>query len=98
MNLFENPSFKLFQDSLDAEMKRLTRKGVGSEVKQAQAFTEEEEELLWRVGALGDGAADVLLDTMVFLIGKNFALRSGQEHRELKFSQLRLEIATEEQP
>jgi hypothetical protein len=39
LNLFENPSFKLFQDSLDAEMKRLTRKGVSSEVKQAQAFT-----------------------------------------------------------
>ena len=98
LNLFENPSVKLFQDSLDAELKSLTRKGVGSEVKQAQAFTEEQEERLWRVGALGDDAADVLLDTMVFLIGKNFALRSGQEHRELKFNQLRLEIATKEEP
>ena len=36
--------------------------------------------------------------TMVFLIGKNFSFRSGKEHRSLKFSQLRLEPASGNEP
>ena len=90
INIFEDGAFKGFQDSLDSEMKRLTGLGVGSDVKQAQPFTEEEEEKLWRLGVLGSDSARVLLDTLVFLIGKNFSLRSGQEHRRLRFSQLTL--------
>ena len=35
---------------------------------------------------------------MVFLIGKNFSLRSGREHRNLKFSQLTLVPGTEREP
>ena len=61
-------------------MKRLTRAGVGSSVKEAQPFSEEEENKLWDLELLGDNSAKVLLNTMVFLMGKNFALRSGKEH------------------
>ena len=32
---------------------------------------------------------------MVFLIGKNFSLRNGREHRNLKFSQLTLVSGTD---
>ena len=98
LNLFENPCFKTFQDSLDGEMKRLTGEGYGSIVKEAEAFTEEQEEKLWTLKLLGDHSAQVLLDTMVFLIGKNFALRSGKEHRSLRFDQLTLVEATEAEP
>jgi hypothetical protein len=44
INFFGNPCFKLFKDSLDARMKFLTSQGVGANVKQADPFTEEEEE------------------------------------------------------
>jgi hypothetical protein len=71
-------------------MKRLRSLGVGSDVKQAQLFSEDEEEKLWSSKVLGSHNAQVLLDTLVFLIGKNFSLRSGQEHRRLRFSQLSL--------
>ena len=40
----------------------------------------------------------MLLDTVVFVIGKCLALRSGQEHRNLKFSQLALELASGKEP
>ena len=39
-----------------------------------------------------------VLDTVVFLIGKNFSLRSGKENRNLKFSQLTLEPANDKEP
>ena len=46
LNFFTDPSFKHFQDCLDAEMKRLTGMGIGSNVKEAQAFSEGEENKL----------------------------------------------------
>ena len=60
INVFEDFSFKQFQDCLDAEMKRLTSTGVGSSVKQAEAFLEEQEEKLWKMGILGDHSPNVL--------------------------------------
>lgn len=97
--MFENPSFKLFHwDSLDAEMKRLTSVGFGASVEQAEFFADEQEEKLWALNLLGAHSSQVLLDTMVFLIGKNFALRSGKEHRSLQFTQLSLVPAKDNEP
>ena len=72
LNLSENVCFKTFQDSLDGEMKRLAAEGYGVIVKEAEAFTEDQEEKLCTLKLLGDHSAQVLLDTMVFLIGKKF--------------------------
>ncbi|PFX15305.1 Zinc finger MYM-type protein 3 [Stylophora pistillata] len=56
LNFFTDTSFKHFQDCLDAEMKRLTAMGIGSNVKEAQAFSEDEENKLWNLGLLGDSS------------------------------------------
>ena len=53
--------------------------------KQAQPITCEEEELLWHLRLFGDRNAQVLVATMVFQMGQYFALRSGQEHRRLRY-------------
>ena len=100
LNVFTDTLFKQIQDCLDAEVKRLslTRLGVGSNIKEGQALSEDEENKLWKLGLLGDSSPRVLLDTMVFLIGKNFWLRSGKENRNLKFSQLTLEPVDDEEP
>ena len=79
--------FKHFQDCLDVEVKRLTGLEVGSNIKEGQALSEDEENKLWKLGLLGYSSPRVLLDTMVFPIGMN-SLRSGKENRNLKFSQL----------
>ena len=73
-----------FQLTLDAEMKCLASKGKGVK-KQAQPITCEEEERLWQLGLFGDHNAQALVDTMVFQIDLYFALRSGQEHRRLRY-------------
>ena len=72
LNLSENVCFKTFQDSLNGEMKSLAAGGYGAIVKEAEAFTEDQEEKLCTLKLLGDHSAQVLLDTMVFLIGKKF--------------------------
>lgn len=51
-------------------------------------FTIEEEDKLWESGVLGSHSPQVLLNTMIFLFGINFAFRSGKEHRTLTIDQL----------
>ena len=80
-------------------MKLLYGLGVVSNIKKGQALSEDEENRLWKLGLLGDSSPRVsVLDTVVFLIGKNFSLRSGKENRNLKFSQLTLEPANDKEP
>ncbi len=67
-------------------MKRLQNSGLGSKTKKAQPLSIEEEEILWQRELLGKSNPQALLDTMVVRNGLYFALRSGKEHRQLRFS------------
>lgn len=90
INIFKSPTFSGFQKTLDSEMKRLCSNGLGVKKRQAEPITNEEEKLLWEKGFLGDSTPHILLDTMLYLCGIHFALRSGEEHRSLQLSQLEL--------
>ena len=87
INIFKDPTFAGFQRTLDSEMKRLRSLGLGVKKRQAEPITTDEESLLWEKGLLGDSSPQALLDTMLFLCGIHFALRSGEEHRSLQLSQ-----------
>ena len=50
------------------------------------------EERLWALGLLGDHSPKVLSDTMVFMIGFCFAVRSGEEHRRLCHKPLHIQL------
>ena len=54
--------------------------------KQAEALTDEDEELLWSKGFLGDHSPKSLLNTIFYMCGLYFALRSGGEHRSLRLA------------
>ena len=75
--------------------KRLISEGVGVQVKQAEPFGKDEEDILWNKGLLGSENPRTLLNTMVFVLGKCFALRGGQEHRGRKFKQFKLVSVSE---
>ena len=87
----KNPEFDGFRKTLDAEMKRLKRSSeVPCAPKKAEPISAAEEEMLWENGVLGSHSPQGLVDTMVFMAGLYFALRSGDEHRHLKFRCIRL--------
>jgi hypothetical protein len=95
VNLFKDPAFAGFQRTLDGELKRLRSLGLGVKKKQAEPISIEEENLLWERGLLGEGNPQALLDTVLFLCGIHFALRSGEEHRSLQLAQFELVIPKE---
>jgi hypothetical protein len=81
LEIFKHANFKLFQDAIDSQMKslQLTRKEVGVTTKQAEPIMAHEEEMMWAKGLLGNADPRTLLNTMVSLFGKFFALRSGED-------------------
>jgi hypothetical protein len=86
LDIFKDSLFAEFHSTLDADMKRLQHKGLGSKKRQAEPLTEEEEEVLWEKGLLGDHSPQALLNTT------NFTLRSGKEHRELRFNSSQISL------
>jgi hypothetical protein len=90
VNLFKDPAFAGFQRTLDGDLKRLRSLGLGVKKKQAKPISFEEENLLWERGL---GNPQALLDTVLFLYGIHFALRSGDEHRSLQLAQFELGCA-----
>ena len=78
IDFFNDPGFSDFCSSLDVEMKRLQSAGLGSERKQAEPLTLEEEQL-WEI--LGDHNPKALLNTIMFMNGLYFTLRSGEHHQ-----------------
>ena len=90
-DIFKDAEFATFRASLDAEMKRLSKEGVGAKKEQAEIITEEEKEM-WEKGFLGDEKPQKLLDTVVFYKCLYFALRSGQEHRQLPRKPCQIEV------
>ena len=62
-----------FPDSrftLDNMRKQHTAEGVGVTVKKAQILSNFDEDLLWNIGLLGVTTPSILLNIVVFLVGK----------------------------
>ena len=92
VDFLKEEAYADFRSTLDAEMKRLKRAGVGSHKRQAEPLTQEEEELLWEKRILGDHSPQALLNSVFFFNGVCFALRSGDEHRRLRFKECQIQV------
>ena len=83
-----NPSFSRLRAVLDRHLRALRSSGIGVVRKQAAIISTDEEELLWSSGVMGTHSPESLFNAIFLLNGKIFALRGGQEHYNLKISQL----------
>jgi hypothetical protein len=79
----DDKSFDGMRRILDSKMKELSSRGLGIERRRAEVISEEQEDIMWSKGILGTDSPQKLLDTLVYLLGLHFALRAGQEHRNL---------------
>ena len=80
VTFFANPEFSSFKRVLDGEIKRLQEQGLGTNIKRAELISQNKEKIMWEKGILGKSFPQALLDTMVYMCGVFFALRSSQEH------------------
>ena len=82
--ILNDENFKDVKFTLGNVMKLRTLHGLGGDAKQADILTTSYEDYLWSVGLLGYHDPEVLLNTVVLVLGKGFSLRAGKEHRSLR--------------
>ena len=82
--LLNDVAFQELKFTLDNLMKLHTAAGLGNHVKQAEIVGLCDEQDMWEKGLLGTHNPEVLLHTVVYLIGLYCALRAGKEHRSLR--------------
>ena len=92
VNIFEQAEFHMFCTTLDSEMKRLNSTSQYIQKRRAEPITVEDENLLWKLGLLGTTSPTVLLNTLVYMVGLHFALRSGSEHRRLQYVPAQIQL------
>ncbi|CAC5417811.1 unnamed protein product [Mytilus coruscus] len=79
--------FAHFRRVLDAKMKDLLSKGLGTKVRRADPVSDDDEEKLWANGVFGTTNSSTLQYTVFFYNCKLFGLRGRDEHRNLDHSQ-----------
>jgi len=80
VNLLENEVYCCMRKMLDAKTKDVAKKGIGNNKSQASVIRAVQEEILWEMEIPGtDHTPQKLLDTLVYVLGLNMALRVRQE-------------------
>ena len=72
--LLNEKAFSDVKFTLDNVMKLCTSQGVGVSVRKAEILKVTDEDFLWSSDFLGVHSPDVLLNTVIFMVGKGFAL------------------------
>lgn len=89
LNVFKDSEFTHFQTVLDVACKNASSQAFEPR-KQAEVISQSEEKLMWEKGALGDSNPTLLVNTVLYLNGLHFAMRSGKEHRDLGINQIQI--------
>ena len=92
INIMTDKEFVDLRNILDTLFHKLHSEGVGTTKNTTPVLNDNDEEKLWTSGVLDQETSQGLLNCIFFLNGKNFCLREGIEHRELKLSQFNREV------
>lgn len=82
--VIDDPAFRRVKNTLDNRMKELVKLGFIAPRVQAQEIDIQCEDKLWEDGVLGDSNPKQLVHTLLYMLGIQFGLRAGQEHRDLR--------------
>ncbi len=81
----QSTTFVKVCNTLDNHMKSLSREGFITPKSKAEVITYSQEDKMWSDQILGSHSPERLLYTVLYLLGVQFALRAGDEHKSLKF-------------
>ena len=82
--------------ALNFQLKDIAGQGIGAVVNRATFITETQENYVWENGFLGSENGEPLCYTLVWVFGIQFALGTGQEHRNLRFKNSHLSFRRDE--
>ena len=88
--------FRNLNSALNFVLKERVGEGIGSITSKAEVITPDQMEYLWQNGFLGSDTPKLLRNTILFVFGNCFALRAGQEHRNLGMKNSPLSLHTNE--
>ena len=94
IKLLDHPGLVSMRNTLDNQMKQLSKQGVVHKHSQAKAITLQEDHM-WKSDLLGNDTPEKLFNTLLYLIGIHFTLRACEEYKLLKtraFGQLKLKV------
>jgi integrase len=83
IDLYSSPEFQKCYDTVDGLIRKLQR-SEDPQKKQAQWVTPEKENQLWDMKVLGDDEPLKLVRTLLFMCGKYFGIRGGDELRNVR--------------
>ncbi|CAC5399500.1 unnamed protein product [Mytilus coruscus] len=84
ISILDERDFSALRSVLDSRMKELSRNGIFLNTKKADVINADQETYMWSNNILGTDTPKKLCYTLLYCIGLNFALRAGQEHRNLR--------------
>ena len=82
--LLEDPDFLRLAMVLDNKMKENASKGLGRIVRKAEPLDANDIKMMWEKGVLGEDTPRKLSDTVLFLLGLNFALHAAKSIKILE--------------
>ncbi len=85
VRLLQDQYFLKVHNTLDNQMKTLSKGGFITPKRKAEVITLSQEESMWQKGILSDTTPKKLLYSLMYLLGIQFALQAGEEHKSLKF-------------
>ena len=82
--LLNDDKFTKIRFTLDNVIKKRVAEGVDGAVCHAQVLSFTDTDLLWSLELLGIHSTEVLINTVVVMLGLSCALRAGEQHRSLQ--------------
>ena len=87
LDLFNGAQFKSMKKVVTGKIKEL-RKHEKAPADQASAISGDDEDQLYAIGKLGRDTPLMLVDTIMYKVGKLFGLRGGEEIRDFRYSNI----------